>query len=311
MMNFEHTSVLLAETVDALITDPAGIYVDCTLGGGGHAAAVSSRLAPAAWLVGIDQDPAAIQAAKSRLENAPCRVSVVHSNFNRLPTVLDSLDISLATGFLFDLGVSSHQLDVAERGFSYMNDGPLDMRMNPGDALSAYDVVNTYSEQRLAAIIAEYGEERWAKRIARFLVEARSLSPLSTTLQLVDVIKKAIPAAARREGPHPAKRTFQAIRIEVNAELGILRSSIENAVQRLKPGGRICIITFHSLEDRIAKQSLQELAKGCKCPRDLPVCVCNNVPSVKILGKPVAPSPTELAENPRARSAKLRVAEKV
>lgn len=310
-MDFEHTSVLLAETIDALITDPAGIYVDCTLGGGGHSAAVAARLAPAGWLVGLDQDPAAIRAAQTRLVNAPCRVSVVHSNFNRLPAVLDSLDIPQVDGILFDLGVSSHQLDVAERGFSYMNDGPLDMRMNPADALTAYDVVNTYSEQRLAAIIAEYGEERWAKRIASFLVAARNIHPLGSTLQLVETIKKAIPAAARREGPHPAKRTFQAIRIEVNAELGILRSSIENAVQRLKPGGRICIITFHSLEDRIAKQTLQELAKGCKCPRDLPVCVCNNVPSVKLLGKPVAPSPVELADNPRARSAKLRVAEKV
>lgn len=310
-MDFEHTSVLLAETIDALITDPAGIYVDCTLGGGGHSAAVAARLASAGWLVGLDQDPAAIRAAQTRLVNAPCRVSVVHSNFNRLPAVLDSLDIPQVDGILFDLGVSSHQLDVAERGFSYMNDGPLDMRMNPADALTAYDVVNTYSEQRLAAIIAEYGEERWAKRIASFLVAARNIHPLGSTLQLVETIKKAIPAAARREGPHPAKRTFQAIRIEVNAELGILRSSIENAVQRLKPGGRICIITFHSLEDRIAKQTLQELAKGCKCPRDLPVCVCNNVPSVKLLGKPVAPSPVELADNPRARSAKLRVAEKV
>ncbi len=310
-MDFEHTSVLLAETIDALITDPAGIYVDCTVGGGGHSATVAARLAPAGWLVGLDQDPAAIRAAQTRLVSAPCRVSVVHSNFNRLPAVLDSLDIPQVDGILFDLGVSSHQLDVAERGFSYMNDGPLDMRMNPADALTAYDVVNTYSEQRLAAIIAEYGEERWAKRIASFLVAARNIHPLGSTLQLVETIKKAIPAAARREGPHPAKRTFQAIRIEVNAELGILRSSIENAVQRLKPGGRICIITFHSLEDRIAKQTLHELAKGCKCPRDLPVCVCNNVPSVKLLGKPVAPSPVELADNPRARSAKLRVAEKV
>jgi 16S rRNA (cytosine1402-N4)-methyltransferase len=310
-MSFEHTSVLLAETVEALITDPAGIYVDCTLGGGGHSAAVTARLTPAAWLIGLDQDPEAIRAAQARLEKAPCRVSVVHSNFNRLPAALDNLAVGQVNGILFDLGVSSHQLDVAERGFSYMNDGPLDMRMNPDDALTAADVVNTYSEQRLAAIIAEYGEERWAKRIASFIVEARAKSPLSSTLQLVDAIKKAIPAAARREGPHPAKRTFQAIRIEVNAELGILRTSIENAVQRLKPGGRICIITFHSLEDRIAKQTLQELAKGCKCPRDLPVCVCNNTPSIKVLGKPVAPSPAELAENPRSRSAKLRVAEKV
>lgn len=308
---FEHTSVLLKESVAGILSIREGIYVDCTLGGGGHSAGLAAQLAPAGWLIGIDQDPAAIAAGKLRLAQAACRVSIVQDNFRNLGSVLEALGTGLVDGVLFDLGVSSHQLDVAERGFSYMQDAPLDMRMNPDSELSAYDVVNTYSERRLAEIIADYGEERWAKRIAKFIVEQRTDSVITTTGHLVQVIKKAIPAGARRDGPHPAKRTFQAIRIEVNNELGILRDAFITAIDRLKPGGRIGIITFHSLEDRIAKQTLQELAKTCVCPPQIPVCVCNTVPKVKVLRKPVLPSEEELEHNPRARSAKLRLAEKL
>lgn len=310
-MDFQHTSVLFQESLDSLVTNPAGIYVDCTLGGGGHAAGIVKLLSPRGWFVGIDQDPAAVRAGKARLEGAACRVDVVHSNFQHIGEVLDQLGIAAVDGVLFDLGVSSHQLDVAERGFSYMQEGPLDMRMNPLAGLSARDVVNDYSEQQLAKIIFDYGEERWGRRIARAIVESRTQKPIETTARLVEIIKSAIPAAARREGPHPAKRTFQAIRIEVNNELGILRDAFTAAVDRLNPNGRLCIITFHSLEDRIAKQTIQELSKGCLCPKDFPVCVCQNKPRLKSLGKPVAPSVAELEENPRARSAKLRVAEKV
>lgn len=308
---FEHTSVLLEESVDGVFSNPQGIYVDCTLGGGGHSSCLAARLAPAGWLIGLDQDPAAIQAGQQRLAEATCRVSIVQDNFRNLGAVLDRLETGLVDGILFDLGVSSHQLDVAERGFSYMQDAPLDMRMNPSADFSAYDVVNTYDEKQLTTIIANYGEERWAKRIAKFIVEGRKNSNIDTTGQLVDIIKKAIPAGARRDGPHPAKRTFQAIRIEVNNELGILRDAFVTAVERLKPGGRIGIITFHSLEDRIAKQTLQELSKTCVCPPQLPVCVCNTKPKVRVLRKPTLPSVDELEHNPRARSAKLRLAEKL
>lgn len=310
-MDFAHTSVLLEETVAALVTDPAGIYVDCTLGGAGHALAVTGRLSPRAWFIGIDQDPAAIRAAQARLATAACRVSVVRASFRDLAAVLDELAAPPATAILFDLGVSSHQLDTAARGFSYMHDGPLDMRMNPDDPLSARDIVNTWDEARLADIIFRYGEDKFARRIARAIVAERARSPLDTTGHLADTIKSAIPAAARREGPHPAKRTFQAIRIAVNDELGILRAALETAVKRLAPGGRLGVITFHSLEDRIAKKTIADLAKGCICPRDFPVCICRNTPKLRSLGKPVPPSAAELADNPRARSAKLRVAEKV
>lgn len=308
---FEHTSVLLKESIDGIFTDPAGIYVDCTLGGGGHSAGLAARLAPAGRLIGIDQDPAAVQAGQRRLAAADCRVSIVQENFRSLGSVLDRLEIELVDGILFDLGVSSHQLDMADRGFSYMQDAPLDMRMNPDAEFSAYDVVNDYSEQQLTDMISEYGEERWAKRIAKFIADSRTAGPIETTGQLVTIIKKAIPAGARRDGPHPAKRTFQAIRIEVNNELGILRDAFTVAVDRLKPGGRIGIITFHSLEDRIAKQTLQQLAKACVCPPQMPICVCNAKPKVKVRNKPVVPSPAEIARNPRARSAKLRIAEKL
>lgn len=309
--NFEHTSVLLEESVSGIFSDPQGIYVDCTLGGAGHSMRLASRLAPTGWLIGIDQDPAAVNTGKQRLAESACKISIVQNNFQNLGLVLDELDTGLVDGILFDLGVSSHQLDVAERGFSYMQDAPLDMRMNPNANFSAYDVVNSYTEQQLAEIITEYGEERWAKRIAKFIVEDRMKGSIETTGQLVDIIKKAIPAGARRDGPHPAKRTFQAIRIEVNNELGILRDTFITAIERLKPGGRIGIITFHSLEDRIAKQTLQELAKTCICPPQLPICVCNTKAKVKVLGKPIPPSADELENNPRARSAKLRLAQKL
>ncbi|EAX46444.1 S-adenosyl-methyltransferase MraW [Thermosinus carboxydivorans Nor1] len=311
VVEFHHKTVLLEESVAALVTNPAGIYVDCTLGGGGHSALIASRLSPEGWLIGIDQDPAAIAAGQARLAGASCRIDLVRDNFSNLSRILTTLGIESVDGVLFDLGVSSHQLDVAQRGFSYMQDAPLDMRMDPSAPISAYDVVNTYSEDDLTRIIRDYGEERWARRIAQFIVQARMTAPICTTGQLTDIIKRAIPAAARRDGPHPAKRTFQAIRIEVNNELSILQDAFITAVQFLKCGGRICIITFHSLEDRIAKHTLQSLAKGCVCPPQLPICVCHNKPKLKILGKPITPTAEELDDNHRARSAKLRVAEKV
>lgn len=310
-MEFRHTSVLLEESVNALITNEAGIYIDCTLGGAGHSAAIAARLSAKGHLISIDQDPVAIATGRERLKQAACVVTVVHDNFRNLDAILHSLDIEHVDGVLFDLGVSSYQLDTAERGFSYMQDAPLDMRMDPRQELSAYQVVNDYTEQQLAKIIIDYGEERWARRIVQFICKARAAKPIETTGQLVDVIKQAIPAAARREGPHPAKRTFQALRIEVNNELGILRSTFEAAAKRLNPGGKLCIITFHSLEDRIAKQTLQDLAKQCICPPQLPICVCQNKPTLKVMGKPVLPAAEEIEGNPRARSAKLRVALRV
>ena len=310
-VEFHHVSVLLKESVSALVTNPEGIYVDCTLGGSGHAEHVVKQLGASGRFIGIDQDPAAIATGKVKLSNAKCRVDIVQNNFQNIGLVLDELEVNKVDGILFDLGVSSHQLDIAERGFSYMQDAPLDMRMNPNSDFSAYDIVNNYSENQLADIIITYGEERWAKRIAKFIIEFRSDKAIETTGELVDIIKRAIPSAARRDGPHPAKRTFQAIRIEVNNELGILKDAFTTSIERLALGGRLCIITFHSLEDRIAKQTLQLMAKGCICPKALPICMCNNKPQIKILGKPIAPSVNELEENPRARSAKLRVAEKI
>lgn len=309
-MEFHHISVLREETMQALVTNPDGIYVDCTLGGSGHARGIIEQLSPKGRLIGIDQDPAAIVAGRQRLSNAICTVDIVNQNFKELAAILADLGIEKVDGVLFDLGVSSHQIDVAERGFSYMQDAPLDMRMNTDDMLSAFTVVNTYSEEELTELIYTYGEERWAKRIAKFIVEARNTREIETTGELVDLIKKAIPAAARKEGGHPAKRTFQAIRIEVNNELGILAAVFRTAVAHLKPGGRICIITFHSLEDRIAKQTLQSMAKGCVCPPRLPICVCNHQPEIKLMGRPLTAAQDELDHNPRARSAKLRVAEK-
>lgn len=310
-MDFRHVSVLLDETVENLVTDRSGTYIDCTLGGAGHGQKITSILLPEGRYVGIDRDPAAISNAQDRLKNVNCRVNLVRSNFSELSQVAQRMGLSNSHGVLFDLGVSSYQLDTAERGFSYMHDGPLDMRMDPEDQISAYDVVNTYSEQALAKMIIEYGEEKWAKRIASFIVTERKGNAIQTTAQLVDIIKRAIPAAARREGPHPAKRTFQAIRIEVNGELAILRQALLDAVNLLRQGGRICVITFHSLEDRIVKKTFQELAKSCTCPPSFPICVCQTKPLLRVIRKPVGPTEDEIEANPRARSATLRIAEKL
>lgn len=303
---------MLEETVRGLVTNKEGTYVDCTLGGAGHSHRIAEMLTPAGRIIGIDQDEAAIEAAKKRLSDVKCRVDIVHSNFSQLEAILKSEAAELVDGIVFDLGVSSHQIDTAERGFSYMQDAPLDMRMNPEADFSAYDVVNTYSVTELNRIFHDYGEERWSKRIAEFIVKEREIKPVATTGELVDIICKAVPKAVRQAaGRHPAKRIFQAVRIEVNDELGILENAFRTAVKHLKPGGRIAIITFHSLEDRIAKQTLKQLARGCICPPELPVCVCHHEPEIKILGKPIKASIEELDNNSRSRSAKLRIAEKI
>ncbi|MCI7261429.1 MAG: 16S rRNA (cytosine(1402)-N(4))-methyltransferase RsmH [Selenomonas sp.] len=311
-MEFHHISVMLEETVRGLVTNKEGTYVDCTLGGAGHSHRIAEMLTPAGRIIGIDQDEAAIEAAKKRLSDVKCRVDIVHSNFSQLEAILKVEAAELVDGIVFDLGVSSHQIDTAERGFSYMQDAPLDMRMNPEADFSAYDVVNTYSVTELNRIFHDYGEERWSKRIAEFIVKEREIKPVATTGELVDIICKAVPKAVRQAaGGHPAKRIFQAVRIEVNDELGILENAFRTAVKHLKPGGRIAIITFHSLEDRIAKQTLKQLARGCICPPELPVCVCHHEPEIKILGKPIKASIEELDNNSRSRSAKLRIAEKL
>lgn len=310
-MEFKHTSILLNESVDFLITDKNGIYVDCTMGGAGHSRGFASQLEADGMLIGIDQDDDAIAVASERLLNKfTCKTVVAKSNFKNFAQVLDNMGIEKIDGIFFDLGVSSYQLDCPERGFSYMHDGPLDMRMNQEAKLDAAYIVNHYKEEELADIIHRYGEERWSKRIAQFIVAARKEKPLTTTFELVDVIKKAIPKGARMDGPHPAKRTFQAIRIEVNNELGILADTMETAVNRLKSGGRIGVITFHSLEDRIIKQTFTKLAKGCTCPPQLPVCVCGKKPLLKKTGN-IVPSKEEVEENPRSRSARLRYAIKI
>lgn len=310
-MEFKHTSILLAESVEFLITDKNGIYVDCTMGGAGHSSAFAAQLEAGGLLIGIDQDDDAIAAGSERLLNKfTCKTAVAKSNFENFSQVLDSMGIGEIDGIFFDLGVSSYQLDTPERGFSYMHDGPLDMRMNKEASLDAEYIVNHYKEEELADIIHRYGEERWSKRIAQFIVAARKEKPLTTTFELVDVIKKAIPKGARLDGPHPAKRTFQAIRIEVNNELGILADTMERAVNRLKSGGRIGVITFHSLEDRIIKQTFAKLAKGCTCPPQLPVCVCGKKPLLRKTGN-IVPSKAEVEENPRSRSARLRYAIKI
>ena len=310
-MEFKHTSILLAESVEFLITDKNGIYVDCTMGGAGHTSAFAAQLEAGGLMLGIDQDDDAIAAGSARLLNKfACKTAVAKANFENFSQVLDSMGIDKIDGIFFDLGVSSYQLDTPERGFSYMHDGPLDMRMNKEASLDAEYIVNHYKEEELADIIHRYGEERWSKRIAQFIVAARKEKPLTTTFELVDVIKKAIPKGARLDGPHPAKRTFQAIRIEVNNELGILADTMEKAVDRLKSGGRIGVITFHSLEDRIIKQTFAKLAKGCTCPPQLPVCVCGKKPQLRKTGN-IVPSKAEVEENPRSRSARLRYAIKI
>ena len=307
---FAHRSVLLEPCMDALAIKPDGIYVDGTAGGGGHSFEIARRLTTGC-LIAIDQDEAAIKAASSKLAPLGDRAQVVRSNFRHVADVLDTLGIEKIDGILLDLGVSSYQLDTPERGFSYMADAPLDMRMDMRAEKNAYSVVNTYSEQDLRRILFDYGEERFAGRIASRIVEARAQKPIETTGELTALIKSAIPAAARDGGHHPAKRSFQAIRIEVNSELDVIRPALEAAAKRLKKGGRMAVITFHSLEDRIVKRAMQDMARGCTCPPEFPVCVCGKKPKLKVLTrKPIVSGEAELEENPRARSAKLRVAEK-
>ena len=308
---FAHRSVLLEPCMDALAIKPDGIYVDGTAGGGGHSYEIARRLTTGR-LIAIDQDEAAIKAASAKLAPLGERAQVVRNNFCHVADVLDTLGIDKIDGILLDLGVSSYQLDTPERGFSYMADAPLDMRMDMRAEKNAYHVVNTYSEYDLRRILFEYGEERFAGRIASRIVQARADKPIETTGELTALIKSAIPAAARDGGHHPAKRSFQAIRIEVNAELDVIRPALEAAMKRLSKGGRMAVITFHSLEDRIVKQTFADMASGCTCPKGLPVCVCGKKPQVKVISrKPILPDEEELETNPRSRSAKLRVAEKL
>ena len=310
-MEFHHISVLLNECIDNLNIRPDGIYVDGTMGGGGHSLEIAKRLTTGR-LICIDQDPNAHEAAGKRLAEYKDRITFVRDNFGNIANILDSLGIEKIDGMLLDIGVSSHQLDEAERGFSYQQDAPLDMRMNPDRPFSAYDVVNGYDEDELDRVIFTYGEERWARRIAQFIVKEREAKPIETTGELVDIIKKAVPKGARKDGPHPAKRTFQAIRIEVNGELEVLQRAIDDVAARLAVGGRLCIITFHSLEDRIVKEAFRKQENPCICPPQFPVCVCGKKPLGRVITrKPILPSKEELEENPRSRSAKLRVLEGV
>jgi len=316
-MEYRHTPVLLAEVTQQLSPQPGSIIVDCTLGGAGHAKRLLDLVVPDGLLVGIDQDDAALVAAASTLrlgqQERSDSVMLLKGNFGELDRLLSEANIPYVDGFLFDLGVSSPQLDVPERGFSYREDAPLDMRMDPGhQTLTAAEIIAAYSEADLARILRDFGEERWATRIASFIVATRAHRPIETTDQLVEVIKAAIPAAARREGGHPAKRTFQALRIEVNAELEVLTTALQAAVRWLAPKGRIAVISYHSLEDRIAKVTFNDLARGCICPPEIPVCTCNHKPVLRVLTrKAILPTPEEIEKNPRARSAKLRVAEKI
>ncbi|WP_418202937.1 16S rRNA (cytosine(1402)-N(4))-methyltransferase RsmH [Anaerotignum faecicola] len=310
-MEFHHISVLLNECIDNLNITPDGIYVDGTMGGGGHSLEIAKRLTTGR-LICIDQDPNAHEAAGKRLAEYKDRITFVRDNFGNIANILDSLGIEKIDGMLLDIGVSSHQLDEAERGFSYQQDAPLDMRMNPDRPFSAYDVVNGYDEDELDRVIFTYGEERWARRIAQFIVKERENKPIETTGELVDIIKKAVPKGARKDGPHPAKRTFQAIRIEVNGELEVLQRAIDDVAARLAVGGRLCIITFHSLEDRIVKEAFRKQENPCICPPQFPVCVCGKKPLGRVITrKPILPSKEELEKNPRSRSAKLRVLEGV
>lgn len=311
-MSFHHVTVLREEAVDGLNIRQDGIYLDCTLGGAGHSSLIASRLSPEGRLIAIDQDDWALENAKERLSPYIDRVTLVKSNFRHLKEIVDDLGLDGVDGVLFDLGVSSPQLDEGERGFSYNADAPLDMRMDQQAPLTAYEIVNEWDEQEIARIIWEYGEEKFSRRIARQIVQRRQHAPVKTTGELVELIKEAIPAAARRTGPHPAKRTFQAIRIAVNDELDAFRDAVIDAIGILRPAGRVSVITFHSLEDRICKQVYQDFAKGCTCPPAFPICTCGNEAIVKIITrKPILPSEEELEANPRARSAKLRVAEKL
>ena len=310
-MEFSHKSVLLWECIDALNIRPNGIYLDGTLGGGGHSLEICRRLTNGR-LIGVDRDEVALEAAKKRLSRHARKVTLVHDNFENIALILDALNLDKIDGMLFDLGVSSPQLDDGVRGFSYMTDAPLDMRMDRGSSLTAYEIVNTWPREELRRILFEYGEERYAPLIAAAIERTRSEHPIKTTLELASVIRGAMPPQALREKQHPAKRSFQAIRIAVNDELNCVSRMMKTAVDRLNPGGRLAVITFHSLEDRIVKNSMAEAAKGCICPPSFPVCVCGRKPRIEIVTrKPVTAGEEELAENPRARSAKLRVAEKI
>lgn len=310
-MEFKHLPVLLNECLEALDIKEDGIYVDCTLGGAGHSLEILKRLSPKGRLIGIDQDEDALRAAKENLKEYN-NVTYVHNNFYNIDEILEKLGIEKVDGILMDLGVSSFQLDSAERGFSYMKDARLDMRMDRSQDLSAYEVVNNYSEEEIGAVLRNYGEEKFSKRIANFIVDRRALKAIDTTLELVNVIDAAIPAKYKREGGHPAKRTFQGIRIEVNGELRILSNAVRNGVHRLNSGGRMAVITFQSLEDRIIKNEFKDLHDPCKCPKQLPMCVCGKTPIVKLISrKPIVATEGELEVNKRSRSAKLRVAEKI
>ncbi len=310
-MSFHHVSVLLEETVNGLNIKPDGIYVDGTLGGGGHACEVCRRLGDKGSFIGIDQDEAAIEAAGIRLSSFGEKVTIVRSNYCDMKLQLRALGIDKVDGIMLDLGVSSYQLDTAERGFSYTKDAPLDMRMDRRQELTAKDIVNTYSEQELYRIIRDYGEDRFAKNIAKHIVIEREKSPVETTGELIEVIKKAIPMKFQKMPGHPAKRTFQAIRIELNRELEVLKESLDDMIEMLNPGGRLCIITFHSLEDRIVKNAFKKNENPCTCPREFPVCVCGKVSKGRIVTrKPILPSEDELMGNSRSKSAKLRIFEK-
>nr|WP_297172928.1 16S rRNA (cytosine(1402)-N(4))-methyltransferase RsmH [uncultured Agathobaculum sp.] len=311
-MEFHHVSILLKPCLAALQIKPDGVYVDATTGGAGHALAIAQRLHAGGRLICIDRDEEALEHAKIRLGNVWQRVTTVKSDFREIDQVLHTLGLAGADGILFDLGVSSPQLDHAERGFSYMQDAPLDMRMDRAQKLTAYDVVNTWSREDIRNILFAYGEERYAPLIAAAIERERQEKPIETTLELVEVIKSTMPGKAKREKQHPAKRSFQAIRIAVNDELGAVREAMDKAIGCLNPGGRLAVITFHSLEDRIVKNAFQQAAQGCTCPKDFPVCVCGKKPVVRLTPRrPILPDEKEIKDNPRARSAKLRVCEKI
>ena len=313
-MEFKHKSVLLDECIEYLNINPEGVYIDGTIGGAGHSSEIYRRLNSKGCLIGLDQDSFAVETSLKRLKEIKTEASfnIVNTNFKNIKKACGELEIAGVDGILLDLGVSSHQLDEASRGFSYQNDAPLDMRMDRSSELSAYQIVNEYSEQEIYCIIRDFGEEKWASRIAKFIVEARAVKSIDTTFDLVDIIKRAVPSAARRDGPHPAKRTFQAIRIAVNHELDILNNTIDDCVSLLKSGGRLCIITFHSLEDRIVKVQYSKYVNPCTCPPSFPVCVCGKKPEAVLVNrKPIVSTGKELEDNPRARSAKLRVLQKI